>query len=73
MVLSAAEIRIGQYRIATDGIKRYRLGAKMAGRGNRHRSPDKFGILYRPLQDLHPAYRTADHGQKLPYTEPVQQ
>ncbi len=72
-VLTIVKIPICQYRISTYRIECDRLSAKMRSCGNWYRGFNKVRIFNRPLQNLHPAHRTADYGQKLFYPELVQQ
>jgi hypothetical protein len=71
--LPVGEVGVGQDGVAPDGVEGDRLGPEVRRGGHGDGRVDHVGIVDGPAQDLHPADRAADHGQKVPDAQLVEQ
>ncbi len=73
VILPVGEVRVGQDGVSAHGVERDGLGPEMCRRGDGEGRIHHLGIGDRPLQDLHPPYGAADHGQQVPDAQLVEQ
>lgn len=70
-VLAVVEIRVAEDRVAADDIEREGLHREAWGGGHGQRAAHPVWVAGRPLEDLVPAHRTADHAAKDLHPEVV--